>query len=207
MEGDVLHIIQPVEALTGIQKELEIRLWPDAARVQVVHRLRNTGVWPVELAAWALSVMAPGGVGIAPHSQRSTPDDLLPNRVVVLWPYTDTADPRIALGSRYARLRQDPGLGPTKIGMSVDAGWCAYARNGHLFIKRFTPVEGLCYPDYGCSVEMYTNQHFLELETVGPLRLLAPEGGTLEHVEEWSLHRDVEVTDEASIERHVLPLV
>ena len=207
MEGDTLHLIQPVEALTGIQKELEIRLLPDEPRVQVLHRLRNTGVWPVEAAAWALSVMAPGGVGIAPHSQQATPGNLLPNRVVVLWPYTDTADPRLCLGSRYARLHQDPERGPIKIGMSVDDGWCAYARRDHLFLKRFNYVEGLCYPDSGCSVEIYTNQEFLELETLGPLRLLAPEGGTLEHLEQWSLHRGVAITDEASIEQAVLPLL
>ncbi|MBI3947923.1 MAG: hypothetical protein HY321_18545 [Armatimonadetes bacterium] len=205
-DGDTLRLIQPVEPQTGIQKEMAVALSPAEARVRVTHRLRNAGPWPVEMAAWALSVMAPGGFGIAPQSQRSVPHNLLPNRVLVLWPYTDPTDPRLMLGSRYLRLRQDPERGPIKVGLDVDAGWCAHARRGHLFLKRFAYQDGARYPDCGCSVEMYTNEAMLELETLGPLRTVAP-GETIEHVEEWRLFRDVDVSDEGSVERNVLPLV
>lgn len=206
-DGDRLHLIQPTEPTTGIQKEMEIRLLPGEARALITHRLRNTTPWPLEMAAWALSVMAPGGVGIAPQSRRPTPDNLLPNRLVVLWPYTDTSDPRLTWGKHHLLLRQDANRGPIKLGLSVDAGWCAYARRGNLFLKRFQYEEGVAYPDFGCSVEMYSNERMLELETVGPLRTVAPDGGTLEHAEEWQLFRDVDVTDAESIERHVLPRV
>lgn len=204
--GDVLHLIQPVESATGIQKEMEITVAPQAARVRVVHRLRNRGLWPVEMAVWALSVMAPGGIGIAPQSQRPTPNNLLPNRVLVLWPYTDLTDPRLIWGKHHLLLRQDPRRGPIKVGLSVDAGWCAYARHGHLFLKTFGYEEGACYPDYGSSVEMYANERMLELETLGPLCRVAP-GDAIEHVEEWYLFRNVEVSDEKGVEQHVLPLL
>lgn len=207
-EGDVLHLIQPVEALTGIQKEMEIRLSPDSAHVQVTHRLRNTGAWAVELAAWALSVMAPGGMGIVPQTQRHTVEDLLPNRSITLWPYTKMNDPRWQWGDRYVCLHQDPECtDPTKFGISAEDGWCAYAHDGRLFLKKFQYQADKSYPDNGCSVEMYTNENFLELETVGPLQTLAPEGGTVEHVEDWYLFRDVAVSDEESITRNVLPLL
>jgi hypothetical protein len=44
----------------------------------------------------------------------------------------------------------------------------------------------------GASFETFTNAEFLELETLGPLS--TPKAGTaVEHVENWSLHRNVKV--------------
>ena len=40
---------------------------------------------------------------------------------------------------------------------------------------------------------MFTNQNMLEIETLGPLRLVEP-GATVEHIEKWSLHRTPELT-------------
>jgi hypothetical protein len=42
-----VRLIQPVEATTGIAKEIDIRLAPDAAQVHVTHRLRNANLWAV----------------------------------------------------------------------------------------------------------------------------------------------------------------
>ena len=65
-------------------------------------------------------------------------------------------------------------------------GWLAYARAGHLFVKRFDPSPGQPYPDHGSQAEIFTDHRFLELETLGPLATLAP-GAAVEHVEEWQL--------------------
>lgn len=195
VEGDTLHLVQPTEASTGIQKEIEIHLSPDAARV--THRLRNKALWPVELAPWALSVMAPGGAAFLPQPTRAEPDRLLPNRTLMLWPYTDMADPRHTWGKEFFIVRSRDAEHPTKIGVSANDGWAAYANNGHLFVKRFGYQEGASYPDNGCSVEIYTASGMLELETLGPLKTLAP-GGVAEHVEEWYLLDGPAVTDEAS---------
>jgi len=61
-----LTLTQDTESTTGIQKTLEVRLSPDANHATVVHHLRNDTLWPVELAAWALTVMAKGGFAIIP---------------------------------------------------------------------------------------------------------------------------------------------
>lgn len=206
-ENGTARVIQPPEATTGIQKEMAIT-FEAANRVEVRHYLRNVGLWSVELAPWALSVMAPGGLGIVPQPTKAHPDGLLPNRVLVLWPYTDMRDPRIHWGSRLILLRQDQDAPrPAKIGLSANDGWGAYLRRGHLFLKTFEYIEGASYPDHGCSLEMYTNDRMLELETLGPLQRLAP-GGVAEHVERWFLFRGVEASeDEESVARAVLPLV
>lgn len=42
------------------------------------------------------------------------------------------------------------------------------------------------YPDFNVSVEIYTNNLFLELETLGPLKRVAP-GEVNTHTELWSV--------------------
>lgn len=206
VEDNVLQVIQPVEKTTGIQKEIVLTL--EKGRVTVAHGLRNRGAWAIELAPWALSVMAPGGIGIIPQPTSHDPDNLLPNRKVTLWPYTDMADPRIHWGTRYITLCQGEDPGPTKLGLSADDGWLAYLNGGVLFVKQFDYQPCCVYPDGGCSVEMYTGMGMLEAETLGPLVTLEPEGLVV-HVERWYLFAGVELADESeeAIDQAVKPLV
>ena len=156
---------------------------------------------------WALSVMAPGGLGIIPQSTSHQPDNLLPNRAVALWPYTDMADERIHWGIRYVTLRQDAHAGPTKVGLNVDDGWLAYLNQGMLFVKRFDYQPREVYPDGGCCVEMHTKQQMLEAETPGPLTTLDP-ADCATHVERWYLFALVSVAadSEEAIKRGIRAL-
>lgn len=207
--ADGFKLIQPVERTTGIEKEIELHLAPNAAQAHVIHRLTNHNLWAVELAPWALSVMAPGGKGIIPLPRRgSHPADLQPANRLVLWHYTDMSDSRWTWGNQYILLRQDATASrPQKMGASVPIGWCAYARAGYLFLKRVAFQPESLYPDLGCSVEMFTNADMLELETLGPLTRLEP-GMTAEHIEEWYLFRDIPtpMTD-SDINQFVLPKI
>lgn len=184
---DGLRITQPLETNCGIRKRLHLTMSQDRPEVAVEHFLTNEGVWPVEMAVWCLSVMAPGGVSLAPQPREGDAEGLLPNRTLVLWPYTDMADPRYSWGSELIRLKQEAGRGPTKYGLSVAAGWGAYANHGHLFLKEFPCTRGSVYPDGGCSLEAYTDESILELETLSPLGIVEP-GATISHTEKWSLH-------------------
>lgn len=208
--GDFIRFIQAVEPTTGIQKELDITLVANAAQVKVLHRLRNAGLWAVELAPWALSVMAQGTVIIIPLPPRGAHNlqSLLPTSTLALWSYTDLADPRWTWGTKYILLRQDPtAQTPQKIGASVPAGWVASVRAGHLFVVRFEFVPGAAYPDLGCNVETFTNARMLEVETLGPLARLEP-GAAVEYVERWSLFQNVPVpTCDADVETYIMPLV
>ncbi len=205
--GDSVRLIQPVEALTGIQKEIDIRLGKGAS-VEIVHRIRNCGVWDVTLALWAISVMQPGGTAIIPLPTRgSHPQDLLPASRLALWAYTDLADARFRFGRKSLFVRQDQAAAlPQKIGASVPDGWVAYANGDHLFVKQFAAVAGAAYPDLGSSVEVFTNADMLELETLGPLITLAPGGGA-EYRERWTLARDVPVQTDEDVDRYVAALL
>jgi len=207
--GDLVRLVQPPETATGIQKEIDIRMSPTDAHAEVTHRLRNTNAWTVELAPWALSVMAPGGTAIVPlPPRRSHQESLLPTNTIALWAYTDMTDPRWHWGQRYVLLRHAPNLdAPQKAGVMATDGWAAYARAGHLFVKTFSYVEGARYPDLGCSVEVFTNADMLELETLGPLVDLEPEAA-VEHVEQWYLFRDAPLPkNDADVDRDVLAVV
>ena len=206
-----LRLTMPPGPLSGIQKVIEITLDPASSGVRVVHRLRNTGAWPVELAPWAISVMAPGGFAIAPLPTAFHPDRLLPNRAVTLWPYTDMRDDRWLWGTDYILLQQKAGFSPererTKVGINNNLGWAAYYLTPFLFIKRFTPVEGARYPDYNSSLEVFTNNRMLELETLAPLVTLQP-GATVTHEERWDLHRNIDLGfSEHDVRAAVEPLV
>ena len=47
---------EPVEPLTGLQKEMEIALAPEGTDVTVTHRIYNRGLFPLEFSVWAISM-------------------------------------------------------------------------------------------------------------------------------------------------------
>lgn len=208
--GDsAVRLTQPVEPPTGIRKAMAVALAPDGARVTVRHKLTNTGLWPVELAPWALTIMHGGGTAIIPQEPYISHDDcLLPARPLVLWHYTDLSDPRFAIGPRFLRLSSDTALEePQKVGVGNKQGWAAYLRGQTLFVKQFPYHDDATYPDGGCNCETYTAGDFMELETVGPLRTLEP-GQAAEHVETWALFQGVEAgDDEESLDAALRPLL
>lgn len=198
---------------TNLQKEVEIRLAKTGSEVTVTHRIRNLGRRATKMAPWALSVMAGGGKAILPLPPRApvSADRLLPEGVLAIWCYTDLADPRWRIGTKYIQLHQERrSTGQFKeqmCGIFNPFGWGAYFRSGHLFVKKANVVKGAKYPDFGCNFEVYTDSNSLELETLGPLRNLKP-GETAEHIERWWLFKDIEAGEgESWIDSVVVPCV
>ena len=110
---------------------------------------------------------------------------------------------------KYIIGRQDAKFGSVnKMGVLNKQGWAAYYLDNTVLIKKFAYEASALYPDFGCNNEVYINGAFLEVETLSPLLTLAP-GETAEHTEYWSLHsaETMKTMSEASIDRHILPLV
>ena len=193
--GGTLQLRPKTEPGTGLRKEIDIRL--EGNQVHLVHRLVNESVWDVEVAAWCLSVMAPGGTLYVPQEPYFPhPDVLTPARPLVLWPFTNMADPRFTWGEKLIQMREPGGVTKQKFGLSNTLGWAAYHVAGDLFLKTFPRIAGATYPDMGCNCEFFTMPGFLEVETLGPLFRLAP-GKALVHEENWKLVREFSVpTDE-----------
>jgi len=198
---------QDKEPLTQIIKEIGITLSQENTGVNILHRLTNSGVWPIELSVWSISVMAAGGKEIIPQACKDT--GLLPNRVLSLWPYTNFTDPRIFLGDKYIILQQNSGMkNPFKMGISNENGWAAYFNHNHLFIKYHAHKKDTKYPDFGVSYETYTNDFMLEMETLSPLTILEP-GSYIDHLEKWELFDDVRIpaNEEPEIEKIMTKMV
>ena len=212
IQGEVLVATQPVEKITGLEKQIVVKLAPSGSAAEVTHRIRNAGAKPVELAAWALTMMAQGGVGIHGFPPRGKhPEVLAPTNPLVMWAFSNFSDPRWKFTRKYMMLRQDPNSAePTKFGTWNRDTWAAYLLGTELFVKHYkaTAASPRAFTDYGCSFETFTNADFLELETLGPLTKLAPQA-SLTHVETWTLHKDVHVRnwDDAELDQVVLPLV
>jgi hypothetical protein len=206
----VLQAIEPVEPLTGLEKRIVVKMAAEGSGVEVLHVIRNAGSSPYRLAPWVLTMMTPGGTGIHGFPPRGThPKDLAPTNPLVMWAFTNLSDPRWHLLRKYLVLTQDPNNpDPQKLGSFNPWTWGAYLKGGELFVKR-TRAEGgpEAYADFGCSFEMFTNNEFLELETLGPLVNLQP-GQTVSHTENWSLHKNVHIqhwTDEELDRQGAIP--
>ena len=209
IDDDTVRVIPPAETGVGIQKAMTVTLDSEGTGVTVIHEISNIGVWPIEVAPWALSIMNGGGTVIIPQEEFVSHDDyLLPARPLVLWHFTDLTDSRLRLGKKYIRLSTDSGKdSPNKIGVGNTREWAAYFRQGTLFVKHFPSCDCCEFPDMGCNCETYTEGNFIELESLGALTTLEP-GETSEHYEVWRLFRNVDIGDtEDSLDAAITPLI
>jgi hypothetical protein len=204
-----ISLLQNPEPETGLQKELTLE-FTQTGEVKVTHRIANTGEVTRKIAPWALTQMAKGGIGIATFPPRGGhSEQLLPTNPLVMWAYTDFSDPRWLLTKHYMVLKQvHEQSAPQKAGLFNEHTRAAYLLGTDLFVKRYEANPLVPYPDFHCSFEMFTNNEFLELETLGPLADLM-SGFSATHVEHWSLHRDVHLTElsENELHRVILPIL
>jgi len=186
-----ITLVQPTEGPTGIQKTMSLELAEGEPAVELTHELTNEGVWDVEFAPWAITVCGPGGEAVVPLSG-GDPDALVPDRSLTLWPYDSMADERVTFADEEVRVaHDDDGDGRFKIGASGADEWAAYVRDGTALCKEFSYDPEATYPDKGSAVEVYTDESVLELETLGPMREVAP-GESAVHTETWRLLDGVE---------------
>ncbi len=202
---DGLCFTANVEASMLIQKTMIVRIVGDA--VVVDHKIVNKGDKPVDMSAWALTVMAPGGTAIVPLPERGPhPLNLTPASRLILWKYTNLKDARWIFGERYILAKQDEKQKrPQKLGFLAPDGWLAYANHGNLFIKKIRYMGDVNYPDMGSNLEVFFDDQILELETLSPLKHVLP-GDYVAHQELWRLVEDVEV-NEMTIDNVILPIV
>jgi len=190
-----------VDEATGLRRS--IALFADAAGVRVRHEIRNEGSRPVRLAPWAITQLPIGGRAWLPlaATEGDPGDSPLPDRLLVLWPYTDLTDPRIRLANRCVEIVAVAGAAGAhrmKVGAAGAARRLAYLRDGWLFEKAVEAPAGE-HTDLGAAAQVYADERFLELETLGPLVDLGP-GQTTGHVERWAVRRADEATVRASFQ-------
>ncbi len=149
----------------GFIKEIAVTLDEDGW-LRVDHTVTREPGAIEGMSAWAITQVPLGGIGLMPLTGEDTAP--LPNRTLVLWPYTSPADERLGLTRHGVEIRADGG-DPVKVGTGPRRPRLGYLRNGQLFVKEFlTATEGAV-PDFGAGSQVYVGQDFCELETIGGL--------------------------------------
>jgi hypothetical protein len=175
-----LTITAPVDA-AGFVKELRVT-W-DGVNLIVEHRVEWAGRQPIKAGPWGITQLPLGGVAIMPIRPADGQSSFQADCSLVLWPYTDLDDRRISWQARAVvvnahtgpRLKLGTGPGPPRLG---------YLREGQLFIKHAEPGVVGEYPDRGAVGQLFVNEAFCELETVGPIVSMEP-GSETWHREAW----------------------
>ncbi len=181
-----IKIFGEIEKQSGLQKILDIKLNPQKPGLHLRHTLLMHKPGEIEAAAWGITQLPLGGVAVLPLRGNSPTGKLLPDRNLVLWPYSQINDPRFIFRNDSLAIRGIAEMPALKAGTFCTAGWAAYCRNGTALVKRFTPQPGTSHPDRGCNVEVYVNHSFLELETLGPVtRMKQGQAATL--AETWEI--------------------
>lgn len=208
--GGAVTLANEPSGRAPVRKELTLSL-ADEGSLTLDHRIVNASDGELEIASWGLTVMREGGYELIPQPPLGSHDtDLLPERVIVPWTYTDFSDDRWRFGARVWRLIPKRGRPPTKLGFALLSGWAAYVLPGALFLKTFPWERGARYPDLGCNFETFSKDDFIELESLSPLRRLAP-GEAVSHRETWRLFGSDSTppatVDDAALEEWLRPLL
>ncbi len=191
--GDLSLTLHAPTDGASIEKQLRISLAPSGSKVQLHHTVTSHALWPIDIAVWAITIVA-SGTGIIPRVPFQTHDDYAPvTQPLALCAFTDLQDPRFTLGLKYILLRADPArANAQKIGLRNKEGWVAHLLGDELFVKSFAHENRAAYPDYGVNTEIYVEGAFQEIELLGPRRIVWP-GESLTLSEEWHLFRGLKV--------------
>jgi len=194
----------PAEAESGVEKEIELILDKTTSKVTLNHSITAARTMSTRIAPWALTVFKPGGKAVIPMPRRSlhpndlsptekdagsnTDLDLLPNRNLSLWAYTELRDPRFNWCEDRLEISQEANKPSTKLGFLHQMQTAHYEVDGYRFSKTINYREDATYPDGNCNLEIFTDGTMLELESLGPLVTLN-KGERTVHTENWSLNR------------------
>lgn len=190
-EGELSVVLTQPEDAARMRKQMRVRLAEKGSDLTIDHLITNGCDGPLDIAAWAITIMRPGGVVVIPNETFHPYDaeHLLPVRSMALWSYTDFTDPRWIFEKDAIRMRADDRFNKQqKFGVLNRQGWAAYEWQDLTFTKRFDLVENTQYPDMNCNNEAYTDGGYVEIETLSPLRKI-DAGETIEYQERWELHR------------------
>jgi len=177
--GDESVRISAEPDAAGMRKEMTVIVQDQSLIVD--HSLTRVAGDGDDMAAWAITQLPPGGTALLPVEGPDTGP--LPNRGLVLWPYTSLTDERIRYVDRGLELEVSSET-PAKFGTGPQRPVLGYLRDGWLFVKEVVSSTEGQVPDLGAGSQVYVGQGFCELETLGALT----SGSAALLTERWSLH-------------------
>ncbi|MDY3793084.1 MAG: hypothetical protein SOZ56_11515 [Oscillospiraceae bacterium] len=165
-------ILKPPVTPFGKEFTIIVEMDDTAPVVKLTHKIKNISEDDAEFAPWSVTSLSDGGVCMIPLNTDKR--GYLPNRVMSLWDYSDIYDSRFRMSNSEVRIRQDCFIRKAfKAGFNLEDGFAAYAVKDQIFAKCIPEYKDVCYPDYSCNFEVYTNNLFLECELLGEKRRYA----------------------------------
>lgn len=184
IEGNRL-ILTPPATPFGKEFTVIVEIDDTAPVVKLTHRIKNVSESETEFAPWSVTSLSDGGVCMIPVNTAKR--GYLPNRVISLWDYSDICDSRFRMSNSMVRIRQDSFIRKAfKAGFNLEDGFAVYAVKEQIFAKCISEYKDVCYPDFSCNFEVYTNDLFLECELLGEKRKFAT-GEEAVLCEKWCL--------------------
>ncbi len=195
---DSLTVVAPVTPQTKLRKRLTISGRGD--RFVVEQGILNTGDMLYTGAVWALTCVEPSGIVVFPWGRGGRWD----LKKIVYW------NEWIGHSSDVTSRQWQPGpdlfkIVPTgeegKVGTNSPEGWVALCREDATFVKSHAWKSGVRYPDEDCSIQVYTCERFIEMETLSPLAVFHP-GEEIIHQEVWTVTAEaIDPSDGAALRR------
>jgi len=198
---DGLTVLAPVTPWTGLQKRLTVTARGD--RFVLEHGVRNTGDALCTGAIWALTCVVPRGAVAFPWGRGGAWD----LKKIVYW------NRWMDHGSDVNSGQWQPGpdlfrIVPTgeegKVGANSPEGWVALCREDATFVRWRPWSPGARYPDEDTSLQVYTCDRFVELETLSPLTVFYPHTEVV-HREIWTVTAQALDPADGAALRQLLP--
>ena len=190
-----------VQAITGLRLTIKVEFLGET-ELKLTHYVTNESGESQDYALWTLTALGKDGVEILKQNVSDT--GMQPNRLMRFWTYSRISDPRVNYGSKFITLKQDRNNTDSfKLGLDLEDATALYVKNGVMFRKQYTHYPETLYPDDGCSFETFTNNRFLEYESLGEFGP-KPDGSISTHIETWKLYDNVTLADpkdEAELEK------
>ena len=180
---DGVEVTQEKDPLLGVIKSITLRFLSNGA-IEVTHHIQNVLQKEMTVALWGINTLIGGEVevGFSANPQHI----FTPNRVVSLWGKTNLGDPRVKFESERLLAWHGPSDDDFKIGIFSYDGRAVYQNLGQQLTITFEALSPEMYSDLGCNFELFMNNYFMELETLGIKHTLLP-GDCASHKEVWQV--------------------
>lgn len=180
---DGIEVTQEKDPLLGVIKSITLRFLPNGT-VELTHHIQNISEKEMTVALWGVNTLIGGKVevGFSANPQRV----FTPSRVVALWGKTNLGDPRVKFDAERLLACHGPSDDYFKIGIFSQDGRAVYQGLGQQLTITFEALAPEMYSDMGSNFELFMNNHFMELETLGIRHTLLP-GDCASHREVWQV--------------------
>ena len=178
---DGVALIQNPDPLLQVRKSIQITFCED--KINLEHRIENLANEERTWALWGVNTLDGGEAEIPfPAMERG----FRPGRTISLWNDTNLHDPRVQFLRESLMVKHAPLAGYFKLGLGWAVAPAVLRNKGQQLEICFDTKSNGDYSDKGCNFEVYMNECFLELETLGIRSILKP-GEQASHIETWRI--------------------